>query len=1728
MTDLNNAYSIIPPSGEYGKDWPVHINIPQGASGGISTGGWTADNARARNFGNEGFIQQTFLGASITDFDLSAGFGDSPSSMTINLVNDEFNKSDGTGAGYGDDPYHSGIKDNFAPPVVGTPVFFKFGKNPATTEQAFRQTYDDLYKVKTLPNKSPNANNAWGHEFSESNWDKNNFNELESYHLVDIVARRVQDRSPLWDIDTYWRGRAHFNFGGILQSYTQNKGFNGKPVYSVQLTDPREILSNVEVLFNNYQGTTFNNKNLINLYGFLEYDPSPELLSFFNSRKQGIGIVDKFVNPINGNVDYVGVSAAWSVTTGWEKIIPKTRADVTVPPRTWSNPNSTVDFGQRIVNLQDQYYFGNTLGAISDPSSSLPEFFPITGQGFSRRNDKGMPFYRISQGLAALFQYYGFLPQEYVDAGFGGAINFRGYNYVVDFTGIPTEKIPLLYFMDFDKIDLLSFAQELCDIISHSLYVTLLPIIDHPACEFLYNYNNYQVNIGQPENIIAGIIRLDAIDKTKQPKYGAIKSYLDELEGRGINVESQDVGYELSNVVTDKFVVGAQEVETYFFSNERDRDELWTYNRENNSANMLWLQQYQWDLRTQEQQQILPYYGLIGNKAVSIPRGFGSYQQILLDTTSLNAYGVGNYYIATELELRAALVSYEKWKEFLLSYNDIYIEDISEHRAFLGALSSSDAFNAVREKFANLPAGNAKEIVNKTLEFLENKQYAVTVPRCVWNSDRPDVNIDGYPASPCSPPFGYPLYYRRATSIGIVEAGVGSIVNAKTRLVKDTANLQKTFENVNSPLLKLPKSTVFQKLKKLRQEINELARSNDPNVKNGQRYKSLIQQLNVQTQVFDHWEELNRSLNASNNATAFVENISNGGPLGKFLFNIEKTAKRHEENAKKVYDFIKSIADECLGKKFLVRIPKACNLGYSQIITNFNTNFNIKNGPFGFPPKPISSDPKAIGGVYYDANTIGGFNTVIANSLSVLNSRLNNNPQNLWHHYLQDYVADTNFTSRRPITDIYSFGALKGNYNPFVENWEWNYKPEPQGGFFGFNIFGVNMSALQALRMGVPWSSMPPAIQQGLCPLDMTNLLSDSNRVQCYVRYNHSETLDFTAVSPNDMVQQVISLGGQFIPDIVEELPNNNLDNKARFEAVSQVLAGQANGETQPPSMAFVKCSVDEKLYMPPKLKESSLKVFAETYEFTLSTPEPKIATGKGADCNKTTEIYPEILPLFSIPRNGGFVGTQVNWVDFERIYDADLDGWIINTNLEDLDDEHVYALITVPGRVRSLIDTRWNDGQNQMYQAAQLKHLMTQDTVQIPEFSNPTFPRPGRTVTIPCGPPPLFIPSDYLNLASDFTEAVSMAYGDALSAAYQYGLKNASVITGAFGLAENQSAFIPGEKEDWLKLSLEDVTSARKIAKQVIKGSIANNPNVRLNYTQPSPVYPDIVALPLMSMERCYGPWMSASQLDPSADARIKYSNIGGKVEFVKDENLAPWNYAGYQLMNEAGSLQANFSNSLLLFSERGGFSFPDAPTGIALAKALKAEGPLITSIGVNVSQGGVKTTVKLDLYTAQWGKLAQQKEMAISQIARERQKLRDVQNNAIRRGLGKRATSSDLVNTVMNAGGKQVLNMINGITSQIETNRSLGAKISEAVIAVGSNGGVTYNDAQDLQKYTDTGDTKLIQKELETHVIAPAADMWRAISNDPTSSTLASLAYNTFNSLNWITNTNNHIPQD
>lgn len=1569
---MANSKSIIPPTGDHGLAWPDKFVLPQGKEGAISYGGWTKDN--------EGFVQQTFLGASVRNFDLSAGFGDTTSSLSVSVVEDEFNKSDGTGQSQGDDVYHRGGRDIFNPPIVGSPVFFKFGKNLADVEQAWRKTFDDTYGYNTLslPLVFPTTNTTGPitaipaeHHFlkKKTGTGSSQVNEWE-------------DKSLMYDTVTpdYRRGYAHFVFGGILQSYTQNRGPGGNPAYSISVQDPREILSNATMVLNNYAGTTYNNKNLFNLYGFLEYDVSDTLQAAIDSARESKSLLKKSVS-LAGEVSYAGIISDTSIAL-----------DGTVSAY---NPD--------LYKFPDYLVFG---------LQNYPPTFPVTGQGFARRSDQGIPIYRVFQAMETLFEMKGNLPDEIKEKGFGGAIDFRGFKYVVDWTGIPIEKIPNMYFMDFDQIDMLSFAQELCDIISHDMLVSLLPVIDHPGCQWIHQKNQYHISIGEYSKVIAGIIRIDTIDKSKQPAYGAIKEYLDDLESRDIYVENRDVGYEVSNVTTDKFVVGAQEVEMYYFNNIKDRDNLQLRRYKNGMPNEYEvLQRDQWSLKTSLNQQMLPFYGFLGKDAVTIPRGWGSYQQIMLDSTGLNAFGVGNYYIATEMELRCAAISYGAWKEFLIMYSERYMSEIGDNQQLTSALTRQLTADE------NDPGGANDEAAFKAQ--MAAKEFGVDVPRCVFNSDRNHMGSDGYPASPCSPPFGYPLYYKRAEKIGIPEAGFTEIAASRTTLttnVERMQNIEDRFETQQS-------------------DNKKLIHSLQDQMKGASKNRREV----IQKQIDEIQQKVDDSVAAVGALGEPKSIMKNTLSANEHLYKqVDRLGQETIKNAMKVYSFVKKVADEYLGKKFLVKIPKGCNVNYNKNISVFPSDptFNIKSGPFGFKPQPVNS------GLDYGNST--DFNT----ELFPLRSTIT--PGDVHEHYLDNEKLNppipTPIALRR-----YNYGALKNNFNPISEKWEFNYKPEPQGGFFNFAIYDKNLSFSESLSL--PNSQLPPGTQQLITPKDLTNFVSDNGRVSCYARYNNSQYLDLSSVGKDSMSQEKLSAVAGFIPDVMEDINNQKADASKNFGAIAKRLS---QSDPPNPAVAYVKCQVDDKLYMPPRTHSVSTKVYARKVKRVMHDPvftmiERTIHTpGPTSGCKEMVRSAEFPVVSFKPADGGGADGTSKNNDDFVRRYDSVLNGDIVRTQLEELDPENVYAIITVPGRIKATQDQRYLDGIVQSINTPRLKSAMTVDVVKgVLGFEKP---------------------------------AAKAASVDPFRAACSNGNFSATEI-------------------------LEAMAEYRENKSNITAGTLERN----AGFVSPSPVFPDLVAIPLMSMERCYGPWQSASVQNFTGSNQVRYSNIGGKIEFAKDENLAPWNYAGYQLMNEAGQLQAQFSNSLLLFTERGGFVMPEAPTGISLARALKSGGPLVTSVSVSIGDS-VKTTVKMDLYTSRFGKLQKQKENAIGKAARERQKIIDEKNALTRKGMGKGASSANLFGG-MKAAFADAVQSINstsdglGAIEKSPDNFIMSVKKNRAkaqdengeeveAVSIDTEGGMSNSDS--IEHARQNMDMVELNREIQNSAGGQATDTWEPVTYD------------------------------
>lgn len=1368
--------------------------------------------SNARN----GYEQQTFLGASIRNFSINAGFGDSTSTLSVDLVEDEFNVSDKKPLGTGVDHYHDGQKDSFNPPFTGSPVYFNFGKHKASVNDSYKKEYDTIY----------------GFEY----------------------AKLVQAS-----------GQFHTNFGGILQTFTQNRGPGGNPLYSTQVVDPREILSNVVLILNNYTGTTYNNKNVFNVYGFLEYNPTTALKNSLNAFYPVKNVFKKSVAQ-NGSFFFSGYDI-YSLY----------------------NDNQLLNF-YGIYNKRFNY------------ALNLPDQFPMTGTGFSRRGPNGIPYYRIRQAMNALLGFNGKLPQEYVEAGFGGYINFRGYNYLVDLSGLKT--VPDYYFFDFDQINLLDFCLEIGDITNSDIFVSLLPIIEHPVCQRFYLWNKEQMLKKKPENTIAGIIRIDSIDKSFQPEYGAISRYISDLKNKDIAVTNQDLGYELTNVTTDKFIVGAQQVDMHFFSSNNDRDTIEVRKQQfglTNKANAFIANQ--WTFEQSLSQQILPYYGLLSDNSVTIPKGFGAYQQILLDSSSWEVYGVGNYYVATELELRAAIISYEKWSEFLIRYNDLYMESIEDNDAVEGAaLLGSPAVNI--------------DGVKKNPNISNN--FAVTVPRSVFTSSDNRYGSDGLPISTCNPPYGYPLYYKRATRLGVQGAGLTDIQATTNRILTSLARLKGSSQD----------GALFQET--LHTEFNNLNSIQDGDV------------TPLEYQYINFIKNLYGNPNAQEDVVGLVDKFADG--IAPIVNVQNRLSKKTLENSLKVYNYIRKIADENLGKKFLVKIPREVNLFYQDtietkmLLDNKTSTGEYIKGPFGFKPRSINNNIAYENSLDFKTKLLEQQNRILKKDIGLMKGFL---------------------TRLEPNPAIFQ-GALNTNFNPVLDKYEFNYEPDRQGGYINFD-FGVNLF------------SQNKAILQGLVPIDLTNFMNENSRVSCYARFDDSQNLSFDLLGSDTFTQQVIA-AGYFIPDVCDILDNTKVElNKFERFPNSEDLSARPR---RPRTIGFVKCDVEEKLYFSPSFRSTNIKVHGSQVKDIGTYAVPRKIFNEDT-CNFEPSFTYYKSHFVPTPYSNGPI---VNRLDLVRnIYGN------VNTSLSALDTNNVYALITLPGRVLPTVDARFRDGIFQEKNPQLIKHYMSMDVVKIPEFIFPSF----------LNGPDTNILKDYKNSLDP--NAISNAIK-----AYKKALETIS-----YGTPENQIQAI-----------------------------------------MPSPVYPDLVALPLRSKDRCYGPWVSST-------FKGNTNNIGGKVDFIKDENLAPWNYGGYDLMNQMGSLQAELSNSLLLSSERGGLVIPEAPSGIALAKFLQNAGPLVTNISVDVSSNSIQTTVKMDMYTASFGKLQKQKQDLITNISRERQKNKDERNALIRKGLGKSQKNQNF-----NIMYEQLKNATVEMNSIYKNDKNNGGLLSSFVSKVSSTASDAFNN--------------------------------------------------------------------
>lgn len=113
----------------------------------------------------------------------------------------------------------------------------------------------------------------------------------------------------------------------------------------------------------------------------------------------------------------------------------------------------------------------------------------------------------------------------------------------------------------------------------------------------------------------------------------------------------------------------------------------------------------------------------------------------------------------------------------------------------------------------------------------------------------------------------------------------------------------------------------------------------------------------------------------------------------------------------------------------------------------------------------------------------------------------------------------------------------------------------------------------------------------------------------------------------------------------------------------------------------------------------------------------------------------------------------------------------------------------------------------------------------------------------------------------------------------------------------------------------------------------------------------PTFAAIPMKSNVNVYGPWYA--------------SGANGRTEFEQDDTLVPWNYGGFNIMNNSANAKVTSAISSYNISEAGSIEFPDTP-GLSLGDPLTDSGPYVTEITVSIDgNSGARTNYNLATWT-------------------------------------------------------------------------------------------------------------------------------------------------------------------
>jgi len=166
-------------------------------------------------------------------------------------------------------------------------------------------------------------------------------------------------------------------------------------------------------------------------------------------------------------------------------------------------------------------------------------------------------------------------------------------------------------------------------------------------------------------------------------------------------------------------------------------------------------------------------------------------------------------------------------------------------------------------------------------------------------------------------------------------------------------------------------------------------------------------------------------------------------------------------------------------------------------------------------------------------------------------------------------------------------------------------------------------------------------------------------------------------------------------------------------------------------------------------------------------------------------------------------------------------------------------------------------------------------------------------------------------------------------------------------GVAAGAGKLIPGDVNDPIAKIIDD------LIKTGMGADLLNEPVV------PMFVVPTMAIVPLRDNTQTYGPWYAAG--------------ANGKSDAEVDEQMVPWNFGSYELMNAAGNAKVVEGASQQQEGETGSVTFAGVPV-INIGISLIEGGPYVTDVQVNIGEGGATTTYNFQTWTRQFGTVAKE----------------------------------------------------------------------------------------------------------------------------------------------------------